>query len=218
VFKKLITKETQLNSKEKFLELVLLFVATPILLLVPIPLYIKLSYLFIGTIYILWVSIKKEKFEKTKTTSKDLRKALKNIFFRFFCIVIFTTIFIYFQDRESLFAVMLNKTTLWLKFNLIYVLASVIPQELIYRSFFVKRYQNLFKNEYVFLLINASLFSFAHIWFQSWVVLLFTFIGGILFIKTYLQTKSLWLVLLEHSLYGIWLYTVGYGKLFMFPV
>ena len=107
---------------------------------------------------------------------------------------------------------------LWIKFSGIYIVFSVIPQELIYRSFFVKRYRNFIKNKKVFIILNSILFSFAHIWFQSWVVLIFTFIGSLFFIDTYLKTRSIWLVILEHSLYGVWLYTVGYGALFMFPV
>lgn len=202
----------------KLIEIVLLFIVAPIVLMLSIPISIKIGYLLLGIIYISFVSIKKETFTRRKIEFKISKSVLKSIGLRFIVIAISTTLFIYFQDSASLFSVMLNKTSLWLKFNLIYVLVSVIPQELIYRTFFVKRYQKLFKNEFLFVLINAALFSFAHIWFQSWVVLGFTFIGGIFFIKTYLKTKSLWLVLLEHSLYGIWLYTVGYGKLFLFPV
>lgn len=112
----------------------------------------------------------------------------------------------------------LNKPFLWLKFSGIYILFSVIPQELFYRTFFVKRYKNLFKDKWVFILINSLLFSFGHIWFQSWIVLSFTFVGSLLFLTTYLQTKSTWLIIFEHALYGVWLYTVGYGALFMFPV
>lgn len=212
---KTTNKDTQLF---KILELFLLFVVTPILLTLAISTYLKLLYLGLGLLYIVWVSVKKERFVKVNIESKTLKKTLFNITIRFVFIAIGTITFLYVDDKNSLFNVMLYKTDLWLKFSLVYILFSVIPQELIYRSFFVKRYQKLFKNEISFILINAALFSFAHIWFQSWIVLGFTFIGGILFIKTYLKTKSLWLVFLEHSLYGIWLYTVGYGKLFMFPV
>lgn len=214
-------KHTTTNKRVNrylFLELCLLFVVTPLILAITISVYIKLFYLFLGILYIIWVSIKKEQFKKTKIASKTLKKVLLQIIIRFGCIAIGSTFFLYVSDKASLFNVVLTKTDLWLKFSLVYILASVIPQELIYRTFFVKRYQEIFKNEISFILINAALFSFAHIWFQSWIVLTFTFIGGVFFIKTYLKTKSLWLVLLEHSLYGIWLYTVGYGKLFLFPV
>jgi membrane protease YdiL (CAAX protease family) len=130
----------------------------------------------------------------------------------------FTATFIYFYDNEAFFNVILNKPMLWFKFSLIYILVSVIPQELIYREFFMKRYSELFQNKTVLLLVNALLFSFAHIWFKSWIVLGFTFVGGIMFFLTYQKSKSLFVVILEHSIYGIWLYAVGYGELFKFAV
>tara|TARA_X000000950_G_scaffold265908_1_gene340773 strand:+ start:453 stop:665 length:213 start_codon:yes stop_codon:yes gene_type:complete len=70
----------------------------------------------------------------------------------------------------------------------------------------------------MFVFINSVLFSFAHLWFQSFTVLAFTFVGSLLFTNTYLKTKYTWLIILEYSIYGVWLYTVGYGELFMFPV
>ena len=212
------SKKSNNTNIYKLIEIVLLFIVTPIVLITPTHVSIKIGYLLLGVIYISFVSSKKEAFKKRKIESKISNNALKRIGLRFIVIAVSTTLFVYFQDRTLLFSVMLNKTSLWLKFNLIYVLVSVIPQELIYRTFFVKRYQKLFKNEFLFIIINAALFSFGHIWFQSWIVLGFTFVGGVLFIKTYLKTKSLGLVLFEHSLYGVWLYTVGYGKLFLFPV
>jgi membrane protease YdiL (CAAX protease family) len=210
--------ELQLQKKYKLLEIVALFVVTPIILFLSIPLIFKLVYILLGVVYIVLICIFVEKFPKVKTDKKLIKTAFLEIGIRFLIIATLTTFVLYFQDEDSLFNVMLNKPDLWLKFSGIYILFSVIPQELIYRTFFVKRYQELIKNEWLFILINSLLFSFAHIWFQSWVVLTFTFIGSLLFTKTYLKTKSSWLVILEHSLYGVWLYTVGYGELFMFPV
>lgn len=203
---------------KKIIELFLLFVVTPLLLLFLNSISIKITYLFLAIVYIFWVSIRTKSSFNQKKVESSRRKILVQIGIRFIIIAIGTTLMLFFQEREALFNVMLNKPFLWLKFNAIYVLVSVIPQEFIYRTFFTKRYQKLINNEFFFILLNAALFSLAHIWFRSWVVLGFTFIGGILFIKTYLKTKSVWLVIIEHSLYGVWLYTVGYGKILMFPV
>jgi membrane protease YdiL (CAAX protease family) len=205
------------NKLLKYTEIVALFVVTPIVLFLSISIIAKITCVLLGVIYITLVSIFIEKFQKVKLAKTLKNKALKHIAFRFFIIAFLTIGILYIQNKEALFNVMLTKPTLWLKFSGIYILFSVIPQELIYRTFFVKRYQELIKNKVVFLLINAVLFSFAHIWFRSELVLLFTFVGSLLFTNTYLQTKSIRLVILEHSLYGVWLYTVGYGALFMFP-
>lgn len=204
------------KKKYQFLEILLLFVVTPIVLTLPILIGFKITYLLLGVLYIVWISITKKSVKKEKIIT--LKRLLLLIVGRFFIIAISTAAFIFFKDKSSLFSVMLNKPMLWIKFSGIYIVFSVIPQELIYRSFFVKRYRNFIKNKKVFIILNSILFSFAHIWFQSWVVLIFTFIGSLFFIDTYLKTRSIWLVILEHSLYGVWLYTVGYGALFMFPV
>lgn len=208
----------QSSKSIKLIEIAFIFIVTPIVLLLSIPIVFKVIYLLLGVIYIILISICIEKFTKIKVDKQQKRKAFKEIGIGFLSIALLTTLVLYFQNKEQLFNVMLNKPTLWLRFSLVYILFSVIPQELIYRTFFVKRYKALIKNKTLFILINAILFSFAHIWFQSWIVLAFTFIGSLLFTKTYLKTRSSWLVILEHSLYGVWLYTVGYGELFMFPV
>jgi len=208
----------QRNTNIKLVEIALLFIISPLVLHASFPTLFKVLYLLLGVIYIILISIFIEKFSRVKIDKRQKLNFLKNISFRFLIIAILTTLVLYFQDKDVLFKVMLKKPGLWLKFSGIYILFSVIPQEFIYRTFFVKRYQTLIKNKTLFILINSVLFSFAHIWFQSWIVLLFTFIGSLLFANTYLQTKSTFLIILEHSLYGVWLYTVGYGALFMFPV
>lgn len=208
----------QSSNKIKSLEIVFLFIVSPLILWFSIPIIYKVVYLFLGVAYITIISIFIEKFQKLKLDKKFRNRVLKHIAFRFLIIALLTICILYIQDKEALFNVMLNKLSLWLKFSGIYILLSVIPQELVYRTFFVKRYQSLIKNDLIFLLINSLLFSFAHIWFQSWIVLSFTFIGSLLFTNNYLKIKSTWLVIFEHSLYGVWLYTVGYGALFLFPV
>ena len=99
----------------------------------------------------------------------------------------------------------------------VYSLFSVYPQELIYRTFFYERYEALVKNEDLFIFINAILFSLAHLFFKSGIVLLITFIGGLLFAYTYFKTKSTLLVTIEHAIYGSWLFTVGMGTMLGFP-
>jgi len=100
---------------------------------------------------------------------------------------------------------------------ILYSLFSVYPQELIYRTFFFQRYEGLFKSEVLFILVNAALFSLAHLFFRNALVMLLTFLGGILFALTFKKTKSTLLVSIEHSIYGCWLFTVGMGEMLGFP-
>ncbi len=98
-----------------------------------------------------------------------------------------------------------------------YSLFSVYPQEIIYRTFYFKRYSALFKNEKLFIFVNALVFSLAHLFFKSSLVIVLTFLGGLLFALTYLKTKSILLVSIEHAIYGCWLFTAGMGSMLGFP-
>ena len=75
----------------------------------------------------------------------------------------------------------------------------------------------LFKNRSVFVFVNAIVFSLAHIFFRNSLVLLLTFLGGILFAITFNKTRSTILVTIEHAIYGCWLFTVGMGEMLAFP-
>ena len=202
----------------KLIEIVFLFVGTPIILWLELPKWLKGSYFFICVGYVIWLMVRKGKLHIVEKKLVHPLKTLTNFGTRFCAIAVSSFLFLYVYDSDSLFNVISTKPMLWLGFSFIYVVLSVIPQELIYRYFFLKRYRTLFKNKWVMVLVNASLFSLAHIWFNSWIVIAFTFVGGILFLQTYRKTHSLWLVILEHSIYGIWLYTVGYGELFRMAV
>ena len=69
----------------------------------------------------------------------------------------------------------------------------------------------------MFIFLNATLFSLAHIFFRNTLVLILTFLGGLLFAFTYHKSKSTLLVSIEHAIYGNWLFTVGMGEMLAFP-
>jgi membrane protease YdiL (CAAX protease family) len=171
----------------------------------------------LGFLYIIYILLKVAK--NTFRINKNIHWAnfWKTTFIKGFIIAIITTTFVWFTDIESLFIVVRNKPKLWVFILIFYSLFSVYPQELIYRTFFFNRYQNLFKNKNLFILLNAFLFSLAHIIFKNYLVILLTFIGGILFAFTYKKTKSTLLVSIEHAIYGYWLFTVGMGAMLGFP-
>ena len=67
------------------------------------------------------------------------------------------------------------------------------------------------------IVVNAFVFSLAHIFLKNILVLFLTFIGVIAFALTYYTSKSTTLVCIEHALYGFWLFTVGLGEILAFP-
>ena len=63
-------------------------------------------------------------------------------------------------------------------------------------------------------MVNIFLFSFAHIYFANWTILLFTLIGGAIFAHTYLRTRSLLVVTIEHTMYGVLILSSGLSNQF----
>ncbi|GAB7257972.1 hypothetical protein OBPA_24390 [Polaribacter sp. OB-PA-B3] len=201
----------------KLLELLILFLLIPISFVFSYNAIAKLSIGLTGFLYILFILLKVEKVKFQISKNIDWKSFWKSTLLKLFIIAIITSLYVYFTASKNLFIVVLNKPLLWILILLFYSIFSVYPQELLYRNYFFKRYKDLFKNEKMFLLINAFLFSLAHLLFKNILVLILTFIGGLLFAYTYNKTKSTFLVSVEHSIYGCWLFTVGMGNMLGFP-
>lgn len=104
---------------------------------------------------------------------------------------------------------------LWLFVMFAYPIASVLAQELIYRTFFFHRYGALFgERRWLAIGVNGALFGFAHVMFYSTVSIVLTAVAGLLLAWRYDRTRSFWAVWLEHSLYGGLVFTIGLGRYF----
>lgn len=104
---------------------------------------------------------------------------------------------------------------LWRVVMIGYPIASVIPQELVYRTFFFHRYGSLFGDHvWLAILVNAFVFGFAHIIFGNWLAVLGTAAVGVLLAYRYVVTRAFWAVWFEHALYGCLVFTVGLGGFF----
>lgn len=104
---------------------------------------------------------------------------------------------------------------LWMLIMIFYPLLSVIPQELVYRTFFFHRYGPLFGHRrWIAVVANGLLFGFAHIIFGSVVSIVLSCGLGLLLAWRYTETRSFWAVWLEHALYGQLVFTVGLGRYF----
>lgn len=208
-----------MNSiKYKGLEFFIIFILIPTSFTLNYSFWVKLGVGFFGFIYVIYVLLKIEnqKFEISKYL--DWKFFWKSTIIKLVLIAIITIGFVWITDSASLFSVMLNKPIKWLVLLFVYSFFSVYPQELIYRTFFFKRYAGLFKNEGLLIFVNAIFFSLAHLFFGSVLVLVLTFLGGLLFAYTYKKTQSTLLVSIEHAIYGCWLFTVGMGEMLGFPV
>ncbi|MCF1192763.1 CPBP family intramembrane metalloprotease [Mangrovimonas sp. AS39] len=201
----------------RLIEFFILFVIFPVSFAMDYPVAIKVSLGVLGFLYVLWVMIKLEGV--TFFIQKEIHWGvfIKRTLVKFFVLAVFTILFVLLTDKERLFTFMIEKPLYWFLFTLVYILFSVYPQELLYRTFFFKRYSDFFKSEALLIFMNAILFSLAHLFFRNTMVHVLTFIGGVIFALTYQRTKSTLLVSIEHALYGSWLFMVGMGGMLGFP-
>ncbi len=121
----------------------------------------------------------------------------------------------YLRFPERFLAFPFYRPELWQFVILAYPLASVLPQELVYRTFFFHRYGPLFgERRWAAIVVNGALFGFGHVMFDNVIAVAGTAIAGVLFAYRYETTRSFWAVWLEHSLYGALVFTVGLGGFF----
>ncbi|TYA71778.1 CPBP family intramembrane glutamic endopeptidase [Seonamhaeicola marinus] len=201
----------------KGIELFLIFILVPISFALDYDPRIKGAIGLLGFIYIVYVLLKIEGLKFKIARDLNWKQFWQKTLFKFMVIAIITTVFVWITDKAFLFYVLLNKPKLYVFILFVYTFLSVYPQELIYRTFFFSRYEGLITNKMLFIFINAILFSLAHILFKNTLVMILTFLGGLLFALTFKRTKSTLLVSIEHALYGCWLFTVGMGNMLGFP-
>ncbi len=206
-----------MSKKYRAIEFLVLFFILPVSLAFPFDFRIKGISVTISFVYLLFILFKKTNVRFRIQKNFDWKASLKRIFIQFVVIAMITTLFVVWQQPQALFCVPLNKPLLFVIILGVYTFLSVWPQEVIYRTFYFERYRDLFSSKKLLIFVNAIVFSLAHIFFKNTLVLVLTFIGGLLFAYTYVKTKSTTLVSIEHALYGNWLFTVGMGEMLAFP-
>ncbi len=95
-----------------------------------------------------------------------------------------------------------------------YPLASALPQELLFRTLFFRRYRAILPEGRSAYLWNAMLFSLAHLMYWSWVVAAMTFAGGLLFFWAYRRRGSFFYAVLLHAIAGNIIFAAGLGVYF----
>ncbi len=205
------------HKLHRIIEFFILFIILPVSLATPYPLFLKILFSVVGFVYVLFVLHYKEGVEYNIKKGVDWKKFWVRVAFTFIFVVVSTVIYMVLMEPKNIFYVPLHHPLLFSFILFSYTLLSAWPQEILYRTFFFKRYKTLFPNKKFLVFLNAILFSLAHLFFRNSLVLLITFIGGIIFALTYLKFRSTTLVTIEHAIYGNWLYTVGLGYMLDFP-
>jgi len=115
---------------------------------------------------------------------------------------------------ERLFSLVKRAPLLWAAIMVLYPVVSVYPQELVFRAYFFRRYQPLFGVGWGMIAASAVAFGFVHIIFGSWISVVLSAIGGVLFAHTFKKSGSLLLTCMEHALFGNFIFTIGLGEFF----
>jgi uncharacterized protein len=103
---------------------------------------------------------------------------------------------------------------LWVAIVLIYPFLSALPQELVFRVLFFRRYGGLFDGRRVAVAVNAAGFGLAHLMFWNWVAVALTVAGGLIFGHAYLRRGGFALAVVLHALCGGIIFTSGLGTFF----
>jgi membrane protease YdiL (CAAX protease family) len=102
---------------------------------------------------------------------------------------------------------------LWLTILALYPVLSALPQELVFRPLFFRRYGTLFPSTGAALVANGAVFALAHLMFWNWVAPVLTFAGGLIFAQAYLARGFPTAVVL-HAVCGGIVFTSGLGLYF----
>ena len=199
-------------------ELVLLFLAVPcaLYLLGHKSIRIIIPVLMIIAIYCLWQLLRDRAVDRASLFSFEvLGRQLKPIILRFAIGGLCLSGIVYLIAPDQFLALPKNNLELWFAVILLYPLLSVLPQELIYRTFLFQRYSSLIRENPIHMIImSAVLFSLSHLVFNNWQVLVLTAFGGLMLSYTYHRSKSVICVSFEHAIWGNLSFTIGLGEYF----
>ncbi|WP_201746215.1 CPBP family intramembrane glutamic endopeptidase [Veronia nyctiphanis] len=115
---------------------------------------------------------------------------------------IVTAVVVGFILDKPLFAMLLDDIYTWGLLIVLYPLFSVIPQELIFRTYLFHRFKHQMPNKTTRIFVSAFVFALAHIVYANWVAILLSFIGGLMFAYTYSVTRST-LPVLSNTVFGV---------------
>ncbi|MFZ5941509.1 MAG: type II CAAX prenyl endopeptidase Rce1 family protein [Bacteroidota bacterium] len=204
------------NKVRLLVELVLLFAGLPVLLTYNrfgIPLVFIL--LALGVLIQLFLAGDPE-FDRSRFFNwHAFRKEWPTLIIFFVIGALLMTLLTWLINPDQLFLLPRTNPLFLLMISVFYPLFSVVPQGLAYRALFYHRYAVFFPGKWTKILVSAAFFSLGHLLYKNLLVLLLAFIAGILFAWRYQRSESLAVSVIEHSLFGVWLFACGLGMYFV---
>lgn len=200
----------------RWIEMVGIFLGVPLLLsgdFVPRPKSLALLAVCIACLFLL---LRDKTFDRSQLGLNGFR-SWRTLYLRFVIIASCLALYVVLAEPGNVLTILRHNPALWALIMIAYPVFSVVPQEIVYRAFFFHRYSSLFAHKKVNIVVNAALFAFAHILFRNWVAVIGSFVAGLLWAMTYLGSRSLLVVSIEHALYGNFAFTLGIGYYFYAP-
>lgn len=132
----------------------------------------------------------------------------------FATLIVLSTVLVYVYDPKILFYMPKFQFSTWLVLLLVYPLLSAFPQEIIFRTFLFHRYKTIIPRKEHRIWLSSICFGYVHIFYDNWLAVVLSTVAGYVFCKTYAHSRSTILVAIEHSLWGLWIFTLGIGEYF----
>lgn len=130
-------------------------------------------------------------------------------------VIAFGAAFLWLTRPEALFGVARARPRLLLMIFALYPFLSALPQEIVYRALFFRRYEPILPaGGDARLLLNAGIFALGHLMYWSWLVMAMTFLGGLAFGWAYERRRSFPMAVLMHAVAGNAIFLVGLGLYF----
>jgi len=196
------------------IEALLMYIGLPILFYfdwLPVP---KLLVLLLVAAYCGYQLWQDSNFGKGLLRRSKNQQISRTILLRSVVIAILIAAIVWLIQPDQLFYLPTHRPVLWMVIMVLYPILSALPQEFIYRTYFFYRFDDLMTLKYSTVIVSALAFSFLHIVYHNWMAVVLSFVAGLLFGTTYLQTKSLFWVTVEHAIYGCLVFTIGLGNFF----
>jgi len=115
---------------------------------------------------------------------------------------------------EAAFLLIRERPGLMVMIALLYPLLSALPQEVVFRALFFRRYGGLLPAGAPALAINAAVFALAHLMYWNLIVLAMTFAGGLAFAEAYARRGSFATAVVQHAVAGVIVFALGLGIYF----
>lgn len=207
-----------MSSWYRWTELIVIFVLIPMLTALVLSRYDEflmpvLFALGAGCFYLL---IKDRQFKRFRLWhTQDFRKHALSAMSLFVPLALVMALVTYWLAPDLLFALPNENLELWLITLAIYPIVSVIPQEIIFRTFFFHRYKGILPSKIMRIFVSSSSFALAHLVYGNWVAVILSWFGGGVFGYRYMKSRSTLVVIFEHTLWGSYLFTIGIGFYFL---